>query len=213
MSDLPPQWTRAAELPQAWTRTIANSIATELRHGWRINKATRAIHPTGAPRTGADKITSGVPKPLPNTEILWAIPYAFALTDPTPALAVPMLAWHLTQTDLAAALLDTDLMQHAEATNRWLHTRPPRGPAPAPFTLKTNRHGTLALRVNTEHVTREIATVLEAAATAATVAIPDPLDVNDALAAFDTMRPSIILGPLSSPRNARQHAGSALGGA
>lgn len=212
MSETPPQWPRATHLPQSWARALANSIAAELRHPWQKAKQTTAIHPTGAPRTGADKITSGFPKPLPDTEVISLTLYAWGVSDPIPALGVPLLVWELTQTNLAAALLDADLMQHAEATNRWLRARPPRGPAPAPFTLKANRHGTLALRVNADHVTRDVAAVLEHAATAATVLIPDPLDVSDLLARFDTMRPTSILH-LSSPKAPRQHGAFAMGAA
>src|SRR5690606_19671203 len=126
-------------------------------------KATRAISPTGNPRTGLDKITSGHPKPMPGTEVLWSIPYAWALTDPVPALGVPYLLWHLTQTNLAAALIDAELLEHAEAMQRWLRARPPRGPAPAPFTIRANRHGTLALRGNAEHAPDAVRSVLLAA--------------------------------------------------
>lgn len=181
-------------LPPAWARVIANDIASHLRRGWRAHTVKRAVSSLGAPITGRDYTPAGrVPGPAPTSELVSRELFAWGVTDPVPRFGVPVLVWHLTQLDLAQALNERDLMRHAGEIDAWLKRRAP-GPRPSVFTLRANRHGTLALRVNVEHATRDIASVFLTAAEAATVTVPDPLDAQDLMAEWDEMDPASVLG-------------------
>ena len=181
-------------LPETWARAVANSIASELRRGWRAHTVKRAISSTGAPITGRDYAPAGrLPGPVPTTELVSRELYAWGLTDELPALGVPAIAWHLTQLDLAEALHAKGLMQYADMVDKWLKHKPPQANQPAAlYRLKENRHGRLTLRLNTDHVPREVAQVFLAAVEAATITVPDPLDVADLIAEWDQISPEAV---------------------
>lgn len=181
-------------LPETWARAVANSIAAELRRGWRTHTASRAISSIGAPITGRDYHSSGqVPGPTPTREVISKEIYAWGLTDEIPTLGVPAMLWHLKQLDLADKLFHRELMQHHETVNQWLKHKPPRASRPASvYLLKTNRHGKLMLRRNSDYTPAEVVDVFLAAAEAATVTVPDPLDLADALAEWDRISPEIV---------------------
>lgn len=176
-------------LPDAWARSIATSIASELRHGWKSSTARRAINSRGAPITGRDYQPAGhVPGPTPTSELVSRELYAWALTDEIPALDVPALLWHVTQLDLAQALIERDLMQHAGVVDAWLRHQPRKANRPPSlYLLKPNRHGRLTLRRNSDYTPLEVVDVFLAAVEAATVTVPDPLDLNDALAEWESI--------------------------
>lgn len=165
-------------LPILWARSIANSIASELRRGWRTTTAKRANHPTGNPTTRY--APGSIPPPHETTEHLWTVAYAEGITDPTPD--APYLAWHLRQLDLAEALHRRGLMDHHETVNAWLKYRPASGPTPAAFITRPNRHGHAVLRRNADHTPEVVALSFLAAAEAATVRVPDPIEVDDFIA-------------------------------
>lgn len=174
-------------LPTQWARAIANDIAAQLRRGWRASTAKRAITSRGAPITGRDYHSpGGIPGPTPTTELVSREVYAAGLVDPIPALGVPWLAWHLTQLDLAQALNHRGLMQHATTVDAWLKHKPKRAPRPASvYLLKPNRHGKLMLRRNSDYAPLEVVDAFLAAVDAATITVPDPLDLADALAEWE----------------------------
>src|SRR5690606_41973820 len=128
---------------------FANSLASELRRGWRAHTVKRAISSTGAPITGRDYAPAGrVPGPAPTSELVSRELFAVGLTDELPALGVPAIAWHLTQLDLAEALNAKGLMQYADMVDKWLKHKPPQANQPAAlYRLKANRHGRLTLRL------------------------------------------------------------------
>lgn len=169
-------------LPDAWARSVANSIAEALRKGWRRHVIMRAISCTGDPKGNLYHPSGSIPGPAPASEKVGEVIYQRGLADPVEKLAVPWLVWELTQLDLAAQLIARNLMKHHLEVDEWLRKRPASGPAPAPFVLRSNRHGKLTLRRNSEYTPEGVALVFEAAAHAATVWVPDPLDVADALA-------------------------------
>lgn len=198
---LHPSWPRAIRisappdpLPEAWARAVANSIASELRRGWRAHTVKRAISSTGAPITGRDYAPAGrVPGPTPTSELVSRELFACGLTDELPALGVPAIAWHLTQLDLAEALNRRGLMQYAATVDAWLRHKPPTANQPAAlYRLKPNRHGRLMLRRNSDHAPAEVAQVFLAAVEAATITVPDPLDVADLLAEWDRISPETV---------------------
>ena len=58
-------------LPETWARAVANSIASELRRGWRAHTVKRAVSSLGAPITGRDYAPAGrVPGPAPTWELV-----------------------------------------------------------------------------------------------------------------------------------------------
>ena len=181
-------------LPETWARAVANSIAAELRRGWRAHTVKRAVSSLGAPITGRDYAPSrGFPLPAPTTELVSREVYAWGLTEAIPELGVPAIAWHLTQLDLAEALNRRGLMQHAATVDAWLRHKRPQANAPAMlYRLKPNRHGRLTLRLNTDHAPREVAQVFLAAVEAATITVPDPLDVADLIAEWDQISPEAV---------------------
>lgn len=176
-------------LPTQWARATANSIAAELRRGWRSSTAKRAISSRGNPITGRDYAPSAsFNTPIENTELLWRDVYQVGLVDPIPTLGVPYIAWHLTQLDLAEAVIKAGLMHHAREVELWLQLKPDPsdGGRPAsPYRVRPNRHGAKALRRNTDYAPPAVANVFDAAVTAATIWLPDPLDVADYLAEYD----------------------------
>src|SRR5690606_9608278 len=124
--------------------------------------------------------------------------FACGLTDELPALGVPAIAWRLTQLDLAEALNRRGLMQHALTVDRWLKHKPPQANQPAAlYRLKENRHSRLTLRLNTDHAPREVALVFLAAVEAATITVPNPLDVADLLAEWDRISLEEVLAAAS----------------
>jgi class 3 adenylate cyclase len=148
----------------------------------------------GAPITGRDYQPGGrVGTPAPTTELVSREVYAVGLTNEIVDLGVPAIAWHLTQLDLAEALNAKGLMQHALTVDRWLKHKPPQANQPAAlYRVKPNRHGRLTLRLNTDHAPREVAAVFLAAVEAATITVPDPLDVADLLAEWDRISPETV---------------------
>lgn len=172
-------------LPPNTHRAIANSIAMELRKGWRPNKGTRAI---GNARTGRDYRTQNIPTPHPTLEVLWSQPYAWGVIDPSPALQIPMLAWHVLQLDAASALQSS----HPEV-DVFLRMRPKQGTPPLPFRTRPNRHGTDSLRRNSDYAPLPVAAALLAVATKATVWELDPHEVHDLLGEWDVIEASITL--------------------
>lgn len=179
-------------LPEQWVRAVANSIASELRRGWRAHTVKRAI--SSAPITGKDYHPTGrFTGPAPTWELVSRELYAFGLTDAIPALEVPAIAWHLTQLDLAEVLNARGLMQHAATVDAWLRHKPRTANQPAAlYRLKPNRHGRLMLRRNSDHAPAEVAQVFLAAVEAATITVPDPLDVADLLAEWDRISPETV---------------------
>src|SRR5690606_28580061 len=152
----------------------------------------------GAPITGRDYLPSGgVPGPAPTSELVSRELYACGLTDPIDALGVPAIAWHVTQLDLAGVMNARDLMPRAARVDVWLRHRPTRGAPPALFLVKPNRHGRATLRLNADHAPRDVAEVFLAAVDAATLCVPDPLDVADLLAEWDAIDPAqvFVLAP------------------
>ncbi len=187
-TELPP-----TPLPETWARARANSIASELRRGWRRHVTSRAITPTGATRSRDYHPSGFIPGPTPTREVISEEVYAWGLTDEIPTLGVPALLWHLTQLDLAEALHKRDLMQHHELVNAWLRHNPLHAPRPASvYLLKPNRHGKLMLRRNSDHTPAEVVNVFLAAVEAATVTVPDPLDLEDHLAEWDSINPETV---------------------
>src|SRR5690606_40396893 len=77
-SVLHPSWPRAIRteappdpLPETWARAVANSIASELRRGWRAHTVKRAVSSLGAPITGRDYAPAGrLPGPAPTWELV-----------------------------------------------------------------------------------------------------------------------------------------------
>lgn len=193
VEEKPPKVTLTAPpdpLPVNWHRAIANSIATELRHGWRKHKATRAIGNTRS----RDYHTPGqIPTIEPTTELLYNTPYTEALVVEEPALGIPYLAWELTQLDLAQALNNRGIMHYAKATQTWLGTRPKTGPPPTAFIAKPNRHGQVMLRRNSAYLPESVAQVFDVAATTATIWVPDRDDLLDFLAYYDGMKPESLM--------------------
>src|SRR5690606_24636191 len=107
---------------------------------------------------------------------------------------VPLLAWHLTQLDLAEALNRNALMQHANMIDAWLKHRPRTANAPpALYRVKENRHGKLMLRRNSDYAPLEVADVFLTAAGAATVTMPDPDDVADLLAEWESINLEAVM--------------------
>lgn len=180
-------------LPTNWHRAIANSIASELRHGWRKHKATRAIGNTRS----RDYHTPGqIPAIEPTTELLYNAPYAGAIVDENPQLDTPYLVWEVTQLDLAAALNARGMMNYARDAQAWLTTRPKTGPPPTAYITRPNRHGRLALRRNSAYTPDPVAMVFDVAVTAATILVPDRDELLDFLAFFDGMNPTALMDAL-----------------
>jgi len=120
--------------------------------------------------------------------------YAWGLTDEIPTLGVPALLWHLTQLDLAERLNQRELMRHHETVNAWLRHKPPQAARPASvYLLKANRHGKLNLRRNSDYTPLEVVDVFLAAVDAATVTVPDPLDLGDALAEWESINLEAVM--------------------
>lgn len=198
----PPSRVRTAAppnpLPETWARALANSIASELRRGWRRHVTSRAITPTGATRSRDYHPSGFIPGPTPTVEKLSEEVYAWGLTDEIPTLGVPAMLWHLTQLDLAERLNQRELMQHHETVNAWLKHRPPQATRPASvYLLKPNRHGKLNLRRNSDYTPLEVVDVFLAAVEAATVTVPDPLDLGDALAEWERISLEEVLAAAS----------------
>lgn len=162
-------------LPSTWLRAIANSITTEFRAtGWRKYKLSRAHHPTGNPRTGADRVTTSVPKSdlLSNTEIIEEGFHLTGTVDPIPTLNVPALAWRIKQPTALAALSDRPDLH--EPLNTLCH----RSRRDQPFHARPNRHGNPTLRPNPTTTLEERTAVLLIAA-ASEIVIVDEIDYWD----------------------------------
>lgn len=168
-------------LPPTWARATANSIAEQLRHGWRSHAVKTTLHPTGAPRSPTYNGGATFPPQLPSTYLEHRELYAHGLVEPIDELGVPWIAWHLTQLDLAHALNETGLMRHAIDVDTWLKTQRRGRPADL-YLLKPNRHGKPTLRRNADHAPTTVTDAFLAAVQAATLWLPDPRDVDDSLA-------------------------------
>lgn len=162
-------------LPSTWARAVANSITSEFRTtGWRKYKLSRAHHPTGNPRTGSDRITSGVQRTplLSNTELIEEGFHLTGTVDPIPTLNVPALAWRINQLTAVGALADRPDLHEP------LNTLCKRTRRDTPFTTRDNRHGNPSIRPNltTTSEEREAITLIAAAAQ---IVIVDELDYWD----------------------------------
>lgn len=199
-------------LPATWARVIANSIATALRRRdkngepqmWDRYRETRALHPTGNPTGHAYRVPGSIPGPAPTLEIISETYMREGLIDPIPELDVPWMTWKLEQMKLAGALNAAGLMQHHNAVQEWLATRPAAGPPPLPFTIKTNRHGNTSIKLNAG-TPEVVAATFEVAAHAAEVTIRTQQDVDDGIAkasapAFENAEQTILAGLVAAGR-------------
>ena len=193
-------------LPPTWEQTIANSIAEQLRRGWRTHTKKSTMHPTGAPRGHAYSSAApfDLPKDLPNTYTEHEELFVWAWIEPTTDR--PWLAWYLPQLDLAAALIREGLMQHHELVRAWLRRRP--GPTPDLYAERANRHGNLKHRRNAP---APIIDTFHTAARAATVWLPTEEQIEEAIREGDRMSPAELRRALSSPGNAVAHGRSGEG--
>lgn len=161
-------------LPHTWLRAIANSITLAFREtGWRKYRTSRAIHPTGNPRTGNDRITSGVARSplLSNTEVTSATKYVAGSVSPDEhqQLNLPPLLWELKELDAMQAL-NHRLDLHTPLDNLM---RPHR--RDLPFRERLNRHGNPVMSAS-DMSTIEEREAVQLIAAAATIVTMDEAD-------------------------------------
>lgn len=171
-------------LPTDWARLIANDVASRVREGWQPNRATRSLRSTRSSRDYSP--TPPFRTPTPSVEVLWSQPYVWGVIDRTHY--APMLAWNLQYLDAASAL-----QASMPDVDTFLKLRPKAGPAPAPFRSRQNRHGSMALRRNSDFAPITVAAAFLACASKATVWELDESEVRDFEAYWDVIEASITL--------------------
>ena len=98
--------------PPNITRAVAADISAALRNGhWLKHDQTRAVHPTGNPRSHTHPTPGAESNPNTYVELIARAPYQRGIIDPTPNH--PPLAWELTHATFLTVLLSTEHLTKA----------------------------------------------------------------------------------------------------